>query len=61
VLSTRGPTATATASPTATATASPLPKTGGSPLGLPLTLVATLALIGGGFGVLALLRRDAAS
>jgi hypothetical protein len=49
--------ATATASPTATATASPLPSTGGPELVLPVTLVATLVLIGSGFGALALVRR----
>jgi hypothetical protein len=49
--------ATATASPTATATASPLPSTGGPELMLPVTLVATLVLIGSGFGALALVRR----
>jgi hypothetical protein len=48
--------ATATASPTATATASALPSTGGPELMLPVTLVATLALIGSGFGALALVR-----
>jgi hypothetical protein len=49
--------ATATASPTATATASPLPSTGGPELMLPVTLVATLLLMGSGFGALALVRR----
>jgi hypothetical protein len=49
--------ATATASPSATATASPLPSTGGPELVLPVTLVATLVLIGSGFGALALVRR----
>ena len=48
-------TATATASPTATATA--LPTTGGPPLGGPVTLVATLTLIGSGVGALMLVRR----
>src|SRR5215213_8138187 len=47
-------TATATASPTATVTA--LPTTGGPPLGGPVTLVATLTLIGSGVGALVLLR-----
>ena len=51
------PSATATASPTATATASALPSTGGPELVLPVTLVATLVLIGSGFGALALVRR----
>jgi hypothetical protein len=51
------PTASATATATATATASPLPSTGGPELMLPVTLVATLALIGSGFGALALVRR----
>jgi hypothetical protein len=48
------PTATASASPTATASA--LPTTGGPPLGGPVTLVATLTLIGSGVGALVLLR-----
>jgi hypothetical protein len=52
---TASPTATATASPTATATA--LPRSGGSPLVLPVTLVASLALIASGVGSLLLLRR----
>ena len=49
-------TATASATASATATASALPSTGGPPLGGPLTLVATLTLIGSGFGALMLLR-----
>jgi len=49
-------TATASATASATATASALPTTGGPPLGGPLTLVATLTLIGSGFGALMLLR-----
>ena len=54
--------ATATASPTATATASPLPRTGGPELlTLPVTLVASLALIASGFVALVLVRRSSAS
>src|SRR5215218_5667098 len=63
---TASPTATATATATAsatasvtaspTATASALPTTGGPPLGGPVTLVATLTLIGSGVGALVLLR-----
>jgi hypothetical protein len=49
------PTATVTASPTATALAA----TGGSPLVAPLTLVASLALVGSGVAALALVRRGA--
>lgn len=52
---TASPTATATASPTATATA--LPRSGGPPLVLPVTLVASLALLASGVGSLLLLRR----
>jgi hypothetical protein len=58
---TASPTATATASPTATATATALPKTGGPELTLPVTLVASLTLIGFGVGALALVRRSSAS
>src|SRR5215212_7323693 len=54
---TASPTAIATASASASATASPLPSTGGPELMLPVTLVATLVLIGSGFGALALVRR----
>jgi hypothetical protein len=50
-------TATASSTATASATASPLPSTGGPELMLPVTLVATLVLIGSGFGALALVRR----
>ncbi len=59
---TASPTATATAGATASATASatakasPLPTTGGPPLVGPVTLVATLTLIGSGVGALVLLR-----
>src|SRR5215203_4288462 len=56
---TASPTASATAS--ATATASALPTTGGPPLGGPVTLVATLTLIGSGVGALVLVRRGAVS
>jgi hypothetical protein len=49
------PTATVTASPTATALAA----TGGSPLVAPLTLVASLALVGTGVAALAFVRRGA--
>ena len=52
---TASPTATATASPTATATT--LPRSGGSQLVLPVTLVASLALMASGVGALVLLRR----
>ena len=52
-------TAMSTASPTATATA--LPSTGGPELTLPVTLVASLALMGSGVGALALVRRSSAS
>ena len=55
-------TASATASPTATArsTASALAATGGPPLVVPLTLVASLALlVGSGVAALALVRRSA--
>ena len=48
-------TATVTASPTATALAA----TGGSPLVAPLTLVASLALVGTGVAALAFVRRGA--
>jgi hypothetical protein len=58
---TASPAAIATASPTATATASTLPRTGGPELTLPVTLVASLALIGFGWGALALVRRCSAS
>jgi hypothetical protein len=58
-MSTASPTATATASPTATATA--LPSTGGPELTLPVTLVASLALMGSGVGALALVQRSSAS
>jgi hypothetical protein len=50
-------TATASATASATATASALPTTGGPPLGGPVTLVATLTLIGSGFGALMVVRR----
>ncbi len=53
---TASPTATATATTTATATA--LPPTGGPELMLPVTLVASLALIASGVGALVLLRRS---
>ena len=51
------PTASATASASASAMASALPSTGGPELVLPVTLVATLVLIGSGFGAWALVRR----
>ena len=50
------PTATASATASPTATASALPTTGGPPLGGPVTLVATLTLIGSGVGALMLVR-----
>ncbi len=53
---TASPTATATASPTATAT--DLAKTGGLSLALPITLIASLLLIGSGITALVLLRRS---
>jgi quercetin dioxygenase-like cupin family protein len=52
---TASPTATATASPTATATA--LPGSGGPALVLPVTSVASLALMASGVGALLLVRR----
>jgi hypothetical protein len=70
---TASPTATATASPTGTApagqhkvrpksrkaAATALAATGGPPLVVPLTLVASLALVGSGVAALALVRRGA--
>jgi hypothetical protein len=55
-MSAASPTASATAS--ATATASVLPKSGGSPLVGTVTLLASLALISSGVGVLLLMRRS---
>ena len=51
------PSASAMASPSASATASASASAGGPELVLPVTLVATLVLIGSGFGALALVRR----
>ncbi len=51
---TASPTSTATASPTATAATTALPKSGGPLPVLPLTLIASLALIGSGITALVL-------
>ena len=58
---TASPTASATASPPATAspTAAALAATGGPPLVVPLTLVASLVLVGSGVAAVALVRRGA--
>ena len=55
---TASPTSTATASPTATAATTALPKSGGPLPVLPLTLIASLALIGSGITALVLLQRS---
>jgi acid phosphatase type 7 len=53
-----GPVPTSTATATTTATITALPKNGGPELMLPVTLVASLALIASGVGALVLLRRS---